>query len=311
LAPNGYAWWYVDALSDDGATSLTIIYFLGSVFSPHYFRARQQGQGVDPCQYAAVHVVLRGADHGHWVFSERGRSDVSRTMSALQIGPSSARWEGGRLVFQLDEPTLRPPPWSRRPGPPLQGTVSLEPGHLFPSPIALDEEGLHCWWPLAPRCRISVELEKPALRFVGSAYHDSNGGAVPLEASFRSWNWSRAQLPQGTAVLYDLESWQGGQRNIGQVLGVAGGRQPLEASDVLPLRRSAWGIARQTRVAAAGQARIQKVLVDAPFYCRSLLTTDLEGQRATAIHESVDMRRFARPWVQWLLPWRMLRLPLP
>ena len=32
----GYAWWYVDALSDDGRHGLTIIAFVGSVFSPYY-----------------------------------------------------------------------------------------------------------------------------------------------------------------------------------------------------------------------------------------------------------------------------------
>ncbi len=32
----GYAWWYVDALSDDGRHGLTLIAFIGSVFSPYY-----------------------------------------------------------------------------------------------------------------------------------------------------------------------------------------------------------------------------------------------------------------------------------
>ena len=36
VAPGGYAWWYVDALSDDGRHGLTIIAFVGSVFSPYY-----------------------------------------------------------------------------------------------------------------------------------------------------------------------------------------------------------------------------------------------------------------------------------
>jgi hypothetical protein len=32
----GYIWWYVDALSDDGVHGLTMIAFIGSVFSPYY-----------------------------------------------------------------------------------------------------------------------------------------------------------------------------------------------------------------------------------------------------------------------------------
>ena len=36
----GYRWWYLDGLSDDGRHGLTIIGFVGSVFSPYYARAR-------------------------------------------------------------------------------------------------------------------------------------------------------------------------------------------------------------------------------------------------------------------------------
>ena len=47
VAPNGYAWWYVDALSDDGRHGLTVIAFIGSVFSPYYAWARRRGRA-DP-----------------------------------------------------------------------------------------------------------------------------------------------------------------------------------------------------------------------------------------------------------------------
>ncbi len=42
----GYAWWYVDALSDDGAHGLTIIAFIGSVFSPFYAWSRRGGRAI-------------------------------------------------------------------------------------------------------------------------------------------------------------------------------------------------------------------------------------------------------------------------
>ena len=34
--PGGYAWWYVDAVSDDRRHGVAIIAFVGSVFSPYY-----------------------------------------------------------------------------------------------------------------------------------------------------------------------------------------------------------------------------------------------------------------------------------
>ena len=34
VKPNGYAWWYVDGISNDGNRAISIIGFIGSVFSP-------------------------------------------------------------------------------------------------------------------------------------------------------------------------------------------------------------------------------------------------------------------------------------
>ena len=39
VRPGGYAWWYFDAVSDDGTRALTAIFFIGSVFSPTTPRA--------------------------------------------------------------------------------------------------------------------------------------------------------------------------------------------------------------------------------------------------------------------------------
>ena len=39
---DGYRWWYVDALSADGRHGITIIAFIGSVFSPFYAWSRRK-----------------------------------------------------------------------------------------------------------------------------------------------------------------------------------------------------------------------------------------------------------------------------
>ena len=59
VPPGGYVWWYVDALSDDGRHGLTLIAFIGSVFSPYYaWRAARRG---DPLDHCALNVALYGA----------------------------------------------------------------------------------------------------------------------------------------------------------------------------------------------------------------------------------------------------------
>ncbi len=41
VVPGGYAWWYVDGISADGEDAITVIAFVGSVFSPYYAAARR------------------------------------------------------------------------------------------------------------------------------------------------------------------------------------------------------------------------------------------------------------------------------
>ena len=48
VPPGGYAWWYLDAFSNDGRHGLTVIAFIGSVFSPFYFRARRANPAAPP-----------------------------------------------------------------------------------------------------------------------------------------------------------------------------------------------------------------------------------------------------------------------
>jgi carotenoid 1,2-hydratase len=72
------------------------------------------------------------------------------------------------------------------------------------------------------------------------------------------------------------------------------------------LPQTGWRLPRFTR-AEDGAARVTRTLTDAPFYARSVLQTRLLGDAAEAIHESVDLTRFASPWTQMMLPFRMPR----
>ena len=65
---DGYLWWYLDALSDDGRHGLTLIAFVGSVFSPYYARARRQAP-TDPENHCAVNIAVYGPG-GRWAMKE-------------------------------------------------------------------------------------------------------------------------------------------------------------------------------------------------------------------------------------------------
>ena len=73
VRPGGYAWWYFDAVSDDGERALTAIFFIGSVFSPDYAARLRRGETARAEEHLGVNLALyeRGKKRA-WVMSEHG-----------------------------------------------------------------------------------------------------------------------------------------------------------------------------------------------------------------------------------------------
>ena len=237
--------------------------------------------------------------------TERGAARVSRETSVLGIGPSALQWIDDGMTIDIDEVCA---PLPRR----IRGRIRLQPSALGEHSFVMDAAGRHRWTPFAPCAHIEVRLEQPALRWSGIAYFDSNCGAEPLEDAFRSWTWSRASVPGGTVVLYDVAARSGSQPDVpGCALalrfGVDASAQPIDLPPVVQLPTTGWRVARRTRADAGYGVRVVQTLEDAPFYSRSLLDTGLLGSGAPAIHESLDLDRFRARWVQCLLPFRMPR----
>ena len=229
MAPRGYAWWYVDALSDDGRYALTLIAMLGSVFSPFYAKARRGGLAVDPLDHCALNVALYTPRGKRWSLDERGRHEVHRDASSLTLGASSLSWEGDTLVIRVEERTT--PFLTARPfgDAPLRGTVRVHPRVRVDEPYALDGRGAHLWWSSSPLCRVEVTFDEPALRWSGDGYHDANAGDTPLEEAFLSWNWSRATTPAGSVILYDPTTRDGAKLPHGRLVTTRGRVEPLDA----------------------------------------------------------------------------------
>ena len=105
VAQGGYAWWYVDAVSDDGRCGLTIIAFIGSVFSPYYAWSADR----DPFAHCAMNVVLYG-DHSRFAMTERGTESLSRGADHIAIGPSAMEWDGTALTVRFGRARCPPAP---------------------------------------------------------------------------------------------------------------------------------------------------------------------------------------------------------
>lgn len=299
----GYRWWYLDAVSDDGLYGVVIILFVGSVFSPYYYRARQRGAG-DPGAYCAINVALYGAG-GRWAMTERRAPSVRRTAQEFAVGPSAVSWDGRRLSYRLQE---RCTPFGQA----LSGEITAFPGAACDLSVDLDGNRRHIWTPWSPHARVQVRLDAPGWNWDGPAYLDANAGDEPLESAFHSWDWSRTERPAlaepqagpgSTRLHYEVQRRSGEERLFafdvdqdGQVRSVPG--DPVEAQ-----RRTGWGIKRYPRCGH----RIAEVrsYEDTPFYSRTLLRGEQPGE--ITVHERLSMDRFVQPWVRTLLPFRMPR----
>ena len=182
------------------------------------------------------------------------------------------------------------------------------------STFALDEAGRHRWSPLAAVSRVEVSLERPSLRWSGPAYLDSNEGDAPLERDFLEWDWCRAPTPVGTAILYEATRRDGSTKCLALLARPDGGLEEVEPPPPCALPDTAlWRVPRRTRAdaqpgaqnGAPSGAKVLRTLEDTPFYARSVLGTRLRGWDATAMHESLQLRRFSNPVVQAMLPFRV------
>lgn len=288
-------------MSHDGLHGITIIAFIGSVFSPYYAWSGRK----DPQNHVALNVALYGKGPKRWAMTERGRNALTQTPDKLTIGPSSVTWEDGKLVIQIEEravPHLTP----------IRGTVTVTPTLPAGKQTELTPGGAHVWHCLAPAADISVDLERPQSNgkrhhWAGHGYIDTNAGSRPVERDFIRWDWSRCGLSQDrAAVLYDMVLVDGREHSLGYLFDKTG------MSDFTPpprqsLGKGLWLVDRWTQCDEGRTPSTSERLEEAPFYTRSFINTNVLGENVKAMHETLDCRRLDTNWVKCLLPFRMPR----
>ncbi len=286
-------------MGDDPACGLTLIAFIGSVFSPYYAAARRRGQ--TPAErHCAVNIVLHRGDRQRWAMTERGHRALARNDARLGIGPSSVEWDGRCLRYRLDEFTF---PWPGR----IRGEVRFTPAADGAGVHALDAAARHHWLPLCPRGRVEVDLDSPRWTWQGSGYFDHNRGSEPLERAFHSWSWSRWTGRDRTLLHYDVQRRSGPALSLRLAQRAGQEVQVLPPRAQLPLPRSGWRIERAAPADEGTRPRVVRTLLDSPFYARSLLESTLDGERLAGVHESLSLDRFGSRWVQALRPFRRPR----
>ena len=298
VSRDGYRWWYVDGLSDCGHYGVVVIAFIGSVFSPYYYRARARGAG-DPYRYCALNVALYGPSSNRWAMTERSDSALTLTNDRYTLARSHLAWEDSGLTINVDE---RSAPFFRR----LRGNIRVSTATLSTRSYALDDAGHHRWQPIAPGSEIDVRFEDPAIRWRGHGYVDTNSGTRPLERDFSGWEWSRTRRRDDTQLSYHVRPLGGSARTVSVIYAADGAVSETPLPTPTALERTGWGMDRIAH--CPGAVSVAKTLEDTPFYARSMLDVTTDSGPLQAVHESLSLDRFRKLWVRTLLPFRMPRV---
>ena len=143
-------------------------------------------------------------------------------------------------------------------------------------------------------------------RWQGHGYFDANFGSAALEADFRFWTWGRYPLQDRALCFYDATRRDGSTLALGVEIDPTGAVREITPPPLTPFRRSLWAVHRETRADPGTTPRQALSMLDAPFYSRSLVTTRLQGEVTTGVHEALDLTRFRQPWLK---PMIALRVP--
>ncbi|WP_108388272.1 carotenoid 1,2-hydratase [Yoonia sediminilitoris] len=283
-------------MSDCGTKAVSFIGFIGSVFSPWYAWSGRK----DPTNHCCINVATYGPG-GRFTMTDRGRDALKTTADRFDVGPSSMSWTGNELVIDIDEVSSFPL-ISR-----VRGQITITPHALSSVELPLTPDGAHIWRPFAPSSDIKVDLEAKGWQWSGHGYFDANFGTRSLEEDFSFWTWGRYPTATGATCIYDAVRRDGSTLDTAIAFDADGNAQIVDAPPRTTFKRSLWQVRRETRADAGILPRQVLNMLDAPFYSRSAVRTQLNGEVVTGVHEALDLNRFRSPIIKSMLATRVPR----
>ena len=182
-----------------------------------------------------------------WAMTERPRRAVSRTCRYLHRRPKPSV-----VGWHLADDPHRRDRGADTPAHPRHRARGSHRDHA--AGVYAEQNGNHCWWPIAPCARVQVALDHPHLRWQGDGYFDMNSGDAPLERGFTDWQWARGATRDGAAILYEAQRRDGSQHRSGDDVRSARPDAGIRATAEVALKRTGW------RVGAAFAAKVRPAL---------------------------------------------------
>jgi carotenoid 1,2-hydratase len=328
--PGSYEWWYFDALSNDGAVAIVVIWFASLPFSPDYLTRYERGERPDPRDYAAMFVgVYRLGRPIAYALDTYRRSDFEGPgdQFRMRIGNNTLSpigQSGSRL--DLDLPVLCDNPPLLRSGR-LEAALTVSPDA---APLGLSRSGAgdHVWNPLALRARVTGEIRIhrdrssfETVSFEGTGYVDHNYGTRPLTEGIERWFWGRVHFGTSGVVVYYVTDSEGGGRSSWLAAGAANrgldaGEAPLVETPVWRRRPLCPRFPTSLSLERTGvriDTRAQHVVDWGPFYMRflshfTITMGDGEREEAVGISEYLDPRALRKSLLRPLVRTRIRRV---
>lgn len=296
VPPDGYAWWYVDGISDDGRRAISIIGLIGAVFSPWY---HWSGRG-NPANHCCINVATYGRG-GRFAMTDRSMDALQRRPNCLTIGPSTMRWDGSRLTVDVNE--ISSLPLISR----MRGRIVLTPRAITGVELPLTPDGAHVWRPFGPCARIDVDLEASGWRWSGHGYFDANFGTRRLERDFLRWTWARFPSRDGALCLFRAQGRGGVDIGGAFRFGSDGLAYDVPEPPQGRLPTTLWGLRRTVGADRGTIPRQAMSMLGGPFYNRAAIRTTIDGERMTGVHETLDLQRYGSPVVKAMVAMRVPR----
>ncbi len=233
--------------------------------------------------------------------TDRGEQALRRSNDTFEVGPSSLRWTGSKLVISINE--ISSLPLVSR----VRGEMTVTPSAITNVELPLTKDGAHVWRPFAPTSRINVNLEAKGWQFDGHGYFDANFGVRPLEQDFSYWTWGRFPTKDGSTCFYDADRKDGTALDAAVAFDPSGHATTISAPAKTPFKRTLWALRRETRADSGVTPRQIKPMLDAPFYSRSVVETQVNGETVQGVHEALDLVRYGNPLLKPMLAVRVPR----
>ena len=106
---------------------------------------------------------------------------------------------------------------------------------------------------------------------------------------------------------YDALRRSGDKLALGVEIDRDGQLREIAPPPLTPMPRTIWALKRESRADIGTRPQQKLSLLEAPFYSRAVVETQIDGEKSLGMHEALDLKRFRFPLLKPMLAVRVPR----